>query len=422
MTKPPRLRLVPALRPRRLRQQGRPAGDAGCAARASRGAIRSPDSDAAPATGTPPHAFEPADGRQLPSPRCMARATTCVDTRPRATRLAASFRNGHRIADRHRGVGCEPMPRPSERRASAAVASYRIWNADGSVAGNAATARVASQPGWYARARRQRQGAFAIGSPPATGARDEAGGFVIDMASRTSPPMALPMRGWSGAAGRLRSGRRRLRFGAVSMGNPRAVVRPPTWRMRRWIASKGPARAHRAFPESVNVGRRSRGGRPPAPARHERAPSGLRRGIYAAVAVLVRRGPVASHAPVRRPTRPLRIDGPPAAAAWARCRWATRTMSGLEAGRCRIRPADASGPQVAGLHAFLQQFPTPCGPANRSRHRWVCVKAVRPPTFAAAELFVRTWRGGETPGQRLDSGAASRRRRCRIASFHRRRG
>ena len=151
-----------------------------------------------------------------------------------------------RIADRHRGVGCDQLLTVEAPRSAGAVASYRIWNADGSVAGQCGNgARCIAA--WLVRAgAAPASGAFAIDSPAGRHevARDAAGGFVIDMGLPDFTPEALPMRGWSApqADYALEVDGIVLRFGAVSMAIRMRWSRPPTWRMRRWSASARPCR------------------------------------------------------------------------------------------------------------------------------------------------------------------------------------
>ena len=227
-----------------------------------------------------------------------------------------------RIADRHRGVGCDQLLTVEAPRSAGAVASYRIWNADGSVAGQCGNgARCIAA--WLVRAgAAPASGAFAIDSPAGRHevARDAAGGFVIDMGLPDFTPEALPMRGWSApqADYALEVDGIVLRFGAVSMGNPHAVVEAadlahaPVERLGKAL------QAHGAFPESVNVG-----------FVEVVAPDHLRLRVYergagetlacgsgacAAVAVLTRQGRLPAGAPVAvdLPGGRLRIQYDPA--------------------------------------------------------------------------------------------------------------
>jgi len=58
-----------------------------------------------------------------------------------------------RLADRHRGVGCDQIITIEPPRSAGAVAAYGIWNADGSPAGQCGNgARCAAA--WRCRPRR----------------------------------------------------------------------------------------------------------------------------------------------------------------------------------------------------------------------------------------------------------------------------
>ena len=163
-----------------------------------------------------------------------------------------------RIADRHMGVGCDQLLTVETARSEDAVASYRIWNSDGSVAqqcGNGARCIAA----WLVRdGAAPATGDFSIDSPAGTHAvtRDADGGFVIDMGVPDFVPAAIPLRGWDRVQDEytLDIDGIAVRFGAVSMGNPHAVVEAADVATAP-VHALGPAlQANAAFPQSVNVG------------------------------------------------------------------------------------------------------------------------------------------------------------------------
>ncbi len=167
-----------------------------------------------------------------------------------------------RIADRHRGVGCDQLLTIEPPREAGSVASYRIWNADGSPSGQCGNgARCIAA--WLVRdGAAPAQGDFAIDSPATTHrvAHDGAGGFVIDMGTPRFAPVDIPLAGFLQAQDdyvvQLAHGERieHLRFGAVSMGNPHALVEVADVDAAD-AARIGPAlQRHAAFPQSVNVG------------------------------------------------------------------------------------------------------------------------------------------------------------------------
>ena len=163
-----------------------------------------------------------------------------------------------RIADRHMGVGCDQILTVEAPRSVGAVASYRIWNSDGSVAqqcGNGARCIAA----WLVRdGIAPADGSFAIDSPSGRHevTRDAQGGFVIDMGMPDFSPATIPLHGWQAAQDEYTRDVDgiTIRFGAVSMGNPHAVVEAADVATAP-VAELGPAlQANAAFPESVNVG------------------------------------------------------------------------------------------------------------------------------------------------------------------------
>jgi diaminopimelate epimerase len=163
-----------------------------------------------------------------------------------------------RIADRHRGVGCDQLLTVEAPRSSGAVAAYRVWNADGSAAGQCGNgARCIAA--WLVRDGSAPATAdFAIDSPAATHAvaRDAHGGFVIGMGAPRFEPQAIPLLGWDAAQPEymLAVDGASIRFGAVSMGNPHAVIVVADVADAP-VATLGPALQRApAFPQSVNVG------------------------------------------------------------------------------------------------------------------------------------------------------------------------
>lgn len=162
------------------------------------------------------------------------------------------------LADRHFGVGCDQILTIEAPRSAGAVASYRIWNSDGSASqqcGNGARCVAA----WLVRAGVAQGDTFAVDSPLTTHAVQALGDgrYAIAMGVPEFVPARIPMHGFEQPRAeydaRLDEDLR-LRFGAVSMGNPHAVIEVPSVTdapVLHW----GPALQQSAvFPESVNVG------------------------------------------------------------------------------------------------------------------------------------------------------------------------
>lgn len=163
-----------------------------------------------------------------------------------------------RIADRHRGIGCDQLLTIEPAPGADAVAAYRIWNADGSVAGQCGNgARCVAA--WLVRAgAAPAQGGFAIASPAGLHAvqRDAGGDFVIDMGAPRFAPEAIPLAGFAQAqdAYPLDLDGQAFAVGAVSMGNPHALLEVDAVE-RADVAGIGAAlQRHPAFPQSANVG------------------------------------------------------------------------------------------------------------------------------------------------------------------------
>ncbi len=159
------------------------------------------------------------------------------------------------IADRHYGVGCDQVMilLPSTR--SAALASYRIVNGDGSDArqcGNGVRCLAA-----WLHAAGELKDTAELDSPsgpvPVRVLAD--GGFEVTLGVPDFRAEALPMHGANvdGRAWRLDAGGVQAGFGAVSLGNPHVVIEiddvldAP---LDLALALQG----HAAFPNGCNVG------------------------------------------------------------------------------------------------------------------------------------------------------------------------
>jgi diaminopimelate epimerase len=231
--------------------------------------------------------------------------------RPPDARLARA------IGDRHSGVGFDQLLTIEASIRPDCIARYRIWNADGSLAqqcGNGARCVAA----WLRRDGSAQGDSYALDSP--AGVIDVAhlgdGRYSLAMGVPEFRPERIPF----GAPIELpeyvltRDDGDVVKFGAVSMGNPHAVIT---------VASVATASVHEIgtalqarteFPESVNVG-----------FAEVVAPDHIRLRVYergagetlacgsgacAAVAVLVRQGKVGRRVRVSLPGGDLDIDWP----------------------------------------------------------------------------------------------------------------
>lgn len=161
------------------------------------------------------------------------------------------------IADRHTGVGCDQILTIEPARSSGAIASYRIWNADGSPSqqcGNGARCIAA----WLVRDGAAGTGSFLLDSPEATHAVSRLTGdrFQIEMGVPQFDPVRIPLLGFAQSQSRYKlpvaSGA--VEFGAVSMGNPHAVIEVADAAAASVEAVGTALQQHPAFSQSVNVG------------------------------------------------------------------------------------------------------------------------------------------------------------------------
>src|SRR5690606_32148076 len=189
-----------------------------------------------------------------------------------------------------------------------------IWNADGSPTGQCGNGArcVAAWLGGDGAARGER---FVVDSPAGIHQVQVLGDdrYAVDMGAPRFAPAAVPLAGFEAEAAEyaLELDGRRVVFGAVSMGNPHAVIEVGDVGTAD-VAGLGAAlQASPAFPQSVNVG-----------FAQVLAPDHVRLRVYergvgetlacgsgacAAVAALVRRGRIARQATVSLPGGDLRI-------------------------------------------------------------------------------------------------------------------
>ncbi|RBC21987.1 diaminopimelate epimerase, partial [Xanthomonas oryzae] len=157
----------------------------------------------------------------------------------------------------HFGVGCDQILTIEAPRSEGAVAAYGIWNSDGSAArqcGNGARCVAA----WLVRDGIAQCERFIIDSPVTAHAveRLEGGRYAVAMGMPQFDPPQIPLAGFAHARDEyaLPVHGDTVRFGAVSMGNPHAVVEvgrvdaAPVERVGTLLQQNA------AFPDSVNVG------------------------------------------------------------------------------------------------------------------------------------------------------------------------
>ena len=220
------------------------------------------------------------------------------------------------LADRRTGVGCDQVLTIEAPTAPGALARFRIWNADGSEAGQCGNgARCVAA--WLAR-----DGAiaddFVLESPAGSHRvqRHGDGRFAVAMGSPRFAPQAVPLAGWNDAQDwyAVDVDGREVRFGAVSMGNPHAVIEVDDVASAPVAALGAALQRHPAFPDSANVGFVERVARDRIRLRvFERGVGetlACGSGACAAAAVLMRRGAVDRDLAVRLPGGELRVSWP----------------------------------------------------------------------------------------------------------------
>jgi len=236
-----------------------------------------------------------------------------LDCRQRAFPLdAAQIRA---LADRHTGVGFDQLLSVEPARNPACAFYYGIWNADGSPSGQCGNG-VRCVAAWLHRA-----GALALGdsvaiespSGPVTVRLLGAHEVTVDMGEPVFEPPRIPFAA-DAAAERyaIDLADEQLDIGAVSMGNPHAVVAvenltdPALQRLGPLLTG------HPRFPQGANAGFVQRLDRGRLRLRvHERGAGwtlACGTGACAAMAVLRQRGDVDDSVAVELPGGTLRID------------------------------------------------------------------------------------------------------------------
>ena len=219
------------------------------------------------------------------------------------------------LGDRHTGVGFDQLLSVEPPRDPTCAFYYGIWNGDGSASGQCGNG-VRCVAAWLHRA-----GALPLGdsvriespSGPVTVQLLGPDEVAVDMGEPRFEPARIPfMADTMGDRYTIAVGDERLEIGAVSMGNPHAVVvvndlaDPALQRLGPLLTS------HPLFPQGANAGFVQQIDRGHLRLRvHERGAGWTRAcgtGACAAMAVLHQRGEVDDRAEVELPGGTLRID------------------------------------------------------------------------------------------------------------------
>ncbi|QKT03710.1 diaminopimelate epimerase [Ectothiorhodospiraceae bacterium 2226] len=161
-----------------------------------------------------------------------------------------------RLADRHEGIGCDQVLVVEPARTADADFRYRIYNADGGEVeqcGNGARcfARFVQREGLSTQHRLRVETA----GGPITLILEDDGEVTVDMGAPRLAPAEIPFKAEAQAPDyELEVDGRSYRIGAVSMGNPHAVLRVDDLEAAP-VPTLGPRiEAHPRFPRRVNVG------------------------------------------------------------------------------------------------------------------------------------------------------------------------
>jgi diaminopimelate epimerase len=218
-------------------------------------------------------------------------------------------------------VGCDQILGIEAPRSAGAVASYRIWNADGSPSqqcGNGARCIAA----WLVReASRRGQDPgreFALDSPVGRHVVERLGDgrYRIDMGVPVFDPALIPLHGMDAQSDQyvLQVHDTVLIFGAVSLGNPHAVIEVEDVDAAP-VHSIGPLlQSQAAFPQSANIGFAKVQSRGRVQLRvYERGAGetlACGSGACAAAAVLMRRGRIDRDVTISLPGGELQVAWP----------------------------------------------------------------------------------------------------------------
>lgn len=179
----------------------------------------------------------------------------------REQRFSPGAALARRLADRRTGIGCDQLLLIEPDPGGEAAFAYRIWNADGSEVAQCGNGARCLALLWATELAPADHAVFRMRSPAGlVDARVTGGSAAVAMGVPDFRPERIPLTATSEAARyTIALDERSIRFGAVSMGNPHAVLvldeigeadiaRAP-------VETLGPAiENHPAFPQRVNVG------------------------------------------------------------------------------------------------------------------------------------------------------------------------
>ena len=181
-----------------------------------------------------------------------------VDARAQA--FAPDAATVRRLADRRTGIGCAQLLLVEPDPSGTAAFAYRIWNADGGEVEQCGNGARCLALLWGEELAPGSRHFVMLSAAGPVAARVENGAAAVAMGVPEFRPERIPLAATS-EAGRytIELGDRSVPLGAVSMGNPHAVIVLDELGVediaQAPVATLGPAlEVHRAFPQRVNVG------------------------------------------------------------------------------------------------------------------------------------------------------------------------
>lgn len=170
--------------------------------------------------------------------------------------LPMDAEQARRLANRQSGIGCDQVLVLRQADAEDAMVRFEVWNADGSTAeqcGNGVRCIA-----HYLQQRVEASGSFMLLQGPVNtieAACLDDGQVRVNMGSPDFRPDQIPL-GLPAGEGDfvLETGGKAVHFGAVSIGNPHAVVQVKDTDLANVAVIGGALNSHPAFPEGCNVG------------------------------------------------------------------------------------------------------------------------------------------------------------------------
>lgn len=160
-----------------------------------------------------------------------------------------------RIGDRHRGVGFDQLLTIEPARDPSCLFYYGIYNADGSGSGQCGNG-VRCVAAWLKRAGALQAGTARLESPsgPVSVELLTDGRVRVDMGEPRFAPEQIPLTLTAADPYALTIDGQHIEFGAVSMGNPHAVVEVADTATAPLDAFGAALSTNEHFPQSCNVG------------------------------------------------------------------------------------------------------------------------------------------------------------------------